>query len=150
MDCGHLCVAQLSLPEQMIVWGMRQWACGRESWPRVEHEFRRVCRGASGLIAARALGVMIGLLAASARRPLQCCSLDRSEVSSDEAAIVALVAASQANDRRSAERGARDLMPECMAPVLLESVAVLGAALAAAGRELPPRYAQRPAGTTLH
>jgi hypothetical protein len=93
---------------------------------------------------------MVGLLAACARRPLRCLPLDRGDVSPDEAAIVALIAASQANDRRSAEGAARDLMPECMAPVLLESVAVLGAALAAAGRELPPRYALPAPGTTLH
>ena len=41
-------------------------------------------------------------------------------------------------------------MPACMVPVLLESTDVLGAALAAADRCLPPRYALAPAGTTLH
>lgn len=41
-------------------------------------------------------------------------------------------------------------MPACMTHVLLESVAVLGAALAAAGRELPPRYALPQPGATLH
>jgi hypothetical protein len=150
MDCGYLCIAQLSFPEQLLVWAIRQWAGGRENWPGIECEFRRACRGASGVIAARALGDMVGLLAASARRPLRCLPLDRPEVSGDEAAIIALVAASQANDRWAAESGARDLMAACMAPVLLESVAVLGAALAAAGRDLPARYALPAPGTTRH
>lgn len=150
MDCGYLCIAQLSFPEQLIVWAIRQWANGRENWLCVEREFRRACHGASGVIAARALGDLVGLLAASARRPLHCMPLERTEVSADEAAIVALIAASQANDRFAAEDAARDLMPACMAKVLLESVAVLGAALAAAGRELPPRYALPQPGATLH
>lgn len=150
MDCGHLCIAQLSFPEQLIVWGVRQWAGGRENWPCVEREFRRACRGAAGVIAARALGDLVGLLAASARRPLHCLSLACGQVSPDEFAILALVAASQANDRMTAQSGARALLPECMAPVLLESVAVLGAALAAADRDLPPRYALPAPGTTVH
>lgn len=150
MNCGHLCIAQLSFPEQLIVWGIRQWAGGRENWSCVEGEFRRACRGASGVIAAQALADIVGLLAACARRPLHCWPLERGEVSGDEAAIVALVAASQANDRFAAEAAARALMPDCMAATLLESVAVLGAALAAAGRELPPRYALPAPGTTVH
>lgn len=41
-------------------------------------------------------------------------------------------------------------MTDGMAPVLLESVVVLGAALAAAGRDLPARYALPARGTTRH
>jgi hypothetical protein len=140
----------LTLPEQLLVWGVRQWSAGRDNWPGVERAFRRVCRGAAGAIAAGALAETVGMLAVSARRPVVCRLIACRLVSLDEQAILSLVAASQANDRYHAETQARDLMPACMVPVLLESVAILGAALAAAQHDLPPRYAFRPAGATTH
>jgi hypothetical protein len=149
MDCG-LCVAALSFPEQLLVWGLRQWMAGRENWPSVEREFRRACPGAAGIIAATALADTIGLLAASARRPVTCFPLCARAIAADEEVLIALIAAAQVHDRRHAEARAHDLMPACMVPVLLESANVLGAALAAADRRLPPRYAMAPPGTTVH
>ncbi len=150
MICGHICVAALSFPEQLLVWAIRQWTGGRDNWPCVEQEFRRVCQGAAGLIAATALAQTVALIAASARRPVHCHPLNCDAVSPDEAALLALVAASQVCDRSSATAYAADFMPDCMVPLLLENVAVLGAALAAADRALPPRYAMPEAGTTIH
>ncbi len=150
MDCGLPCVAALTFPEQLLVWALRQWMAGRENWPTVEREFRRACPGAAGIIAANALADTLGLIAASARRPVTCFPLCARSIAADEEAVIALVAAAQVHDRRQAEAQAHDLMPACMVPVLLESADVLGAALAAADRRLPPRYAFAPAGTTLH
>jgi len=150
MACPRLCVSALSFPEQLLVWSLRQWMAGRENWPSVEREFRRACPGAAGLVAVQALADTIGLIAASARRPVTCFPLCSRDIADDEEAVIALVAAAQVNDRHHAEARARDLMPACMVPVLLESTDVLGAALAAADRRLPPRYALAPAGTTLH
>jgi len=145
-----LCVASLNFAEQLLVWGLRQWMAGRHNWPSVEREFRRACPGAAGIVAANALADTIGLIAASARRPVTCFPLCSRAIAADEEALIALVAAVQIHDRCHAETRARDLMPACMVPVLLESADVLGAALAAADRRLPPRYAFAPAGTTLH
>ena len=150
MDYGLLCVAALSFPEQLLVWGVRQWMAGRDNWPCVEREFRRACPGAAGLIAASALADTLGLIAASARRPVTCYPLCARAIAADEETLIALVAAVQIHDRREAEAQAHDLMPACMVPVLLESAEVLGSALAAADRRLPPRHAFAPAGATLH
>jgi hypothetical protein len=150
MICGHLSVASLAFPEQLVVWALRQWTTSRDSWPCVEREFRRVCRGAAGMVAARALAESVGLIAARSRRQVHCHSLACRQVSADEAAILALIAASQACDRTTAEAQARELMPDSLVPVLLESIAILGAALAAADRSLPPRYAMPGDGVTIH
>ncbi len=143
-------ISELSFPEQLLIWGIRRWMAGRENWPGVEHAFRRYCRGANGLIAAAALADTVGVIAASARRPVNCFTLDCCRVSSDEMTILALIAASQAHDRHHAEAQARDLMPDCMIRILMDSAAILGSALANAQRPLPPRYAYPSDGATLH
>ena len=53
--CCETGIAALTFPEQLILWALRQWTTSRDSWPCVEREFRRVCRGAAGVIAARAM-----------------------------------------------------------------------------------------------
>lgn len=150
MDYGHLSVASLAFPEQLVVWALRQWTTSRESWPCIEREFRRVCRGAAGLIAAQAMAETVGLIAARSHRRVECHPLACRQVSADEAGILALIAASQICDRYTAEAQARTLVPDKLVLVLLESIAVLGAALAAADRALPPRYAMPRDGTTIH
>jgi hypothetical protein len=148
--CCETGIAALTFPEQLILWALRQWTTSRDSWPCVEREFRRVCRGAAGVIAAQAMAESVGLIGARSHRQVHCHSLDCRQVSADEAAFLALVAASQACDRYTAEAQARELMPDSLVPVLLESIAILGAALAAADRSLPPRYAMPGDGTTIH
>ncbi len=150
MVCGHLSVASLAFSEQLVVWALRQWTTSRESWPCVEREFRRVCRGAAGVIAAQAMAETVGLIAARSHRQVECHSLACRRVSADEAGILTLIAASQIYDRHTAEARARELVPDRLVPVLPESIAVLGAALAAADRSLPPRYAMPGSGTTIH
>jgi hypothetical protein len=148
--CPESGIAALTFPEQLILWALRQWTTSRESWPCVEREFRRACRGAAGVIAAQALAESIGLIGARSRRQVQCHALACRQVSADEAAFLSLIAASQACDRYTAETQARDLMPDSLVPLLLENIAVLGAALAAADRSLPPRYALPGDGVTIH
>lgn len=150
MNYGLFHIAALSFPEQLLVWAVRQWLSGRQNWPAIEREFRRACPGAAGIVAANALADTLGLIAASARRPVTCFPLCARFIAADEESLIALVAAAQSRDRREAEARARDLMPSSMVQMLLENVDVLGAALAAADRCLPPRYAFAPAGTVLH
>jgi hypothetical protein len=142
--------SRAQLREQLLIWGMRQWVAGRENWPCVERAFRKACSGASGLAAASAFADTVGMIAASARRSVNCFALECGNVSKDEMAILALVAASQADDRRHAEAQARALMPDSMVPVLLQSVSLLGTALSNSRRELPPRYAYPAPDATIH
>jgi hypothetical protein len=90
------------------------------------------------------------LLTRGALRPICCLPLPRREIAPDEAAVLGLVAASQAEDWRHVEAQSRMFVPPHSVHPLRESVARLGAAFEIGARILPPRYALPGAGDVIH
>jgi hypothetical protein len=143
-------VCELALGEALLLWSIRMWARDQSSWWRVEAEFRRACAPTVARTALTAWGETITLLAGRAPRALTLHPVEARGVTRDEASILALVAASQANDRQHAEAEAQRLIAVPLVPMLLEQVAILGAALEIGGRPLPPRYALPQRGERIH
>jgi hypothetical protein len=90
------------------------------------------------------------LLTRHAVRPICCLPLPWREIAPDEAAVLGLVAASQAKDWRHVETQSRAFVPPGSIGKLRESVAQLGAALEIGARILPPRYALPAPGDMIH
>jgi hypothetical protein len=143
-------VCELALGEALLLWSLRMWAKDPASWWRVEAEFRRVCPPTVARTALAAWSETITLLAGRAPRTLSLNPVEARRLTRDEDAILALIAASQANDRPHAETQARALMAPPLVPLLLEQTAILGAAMEIGGRGLPPRYALPRAGERIH
>lgn len=144
-----VCVAELSFPEQIVVWSIRKWLEDRDNAPVIRRELCQCC-GPAGAMAWTALESILSLLSIAARRPVYCHSLPCRAIAADEQAILGIIAASQAGDRSFAENQARDLMPASQQNPLLEAVAILGAALQAGNRTLPLRYALPGRSDTIH
>lgn len=144
-----VCVAELSFPEQIVVWSIRKWLEGRDNAPVIRRELCLTC-GPAGAMVWTALESILTLLSTAARRPVFCHSLPCRAIAADEQAILGIIAASQAGDRAFAENQTRDLMPPSRQDRLLEAAAILGAALQAANRMLPLRYALPDRSDTIH
>ncbi|MBM3602120.1 MAG: hypothetical protein FJX35_28330 [Alphaproteobacteria bacterium] len=148
-------LTDLVFPEQVIIWSMRRWSSvsqlGRtQAWLCVEATLSRACGGGGDRLAAGALDQVLLTLAHRARGPFLCHGMRCPAIAPGERALIDLIAASQLGDRHHAERAARRLLPAAFADMLLENVAIIGAALELRFPALPPRYAMGAAGRTLH
>lgn len=143
-------IAALCFCEQMIVWSIRMRLAAPDDECAVRHTLCRACGRGAGAVAATWLDYALRLLSQAARRPVLIYPLARDEVAPGEQLILDLVAATQHDDRRHAETQARALLPTPMDACLLEATAMLGAALAAAGRIVPPRYALPQPSDSIH
>lgn len=146
----RLTVAELAFSEQLVLWAVRHWRAQRTDWCKVEVEFARACGPAPARIALDALGEMLAMLEAGACRSLSCHALCCAGVSPDEQAVLALLAAGQADDGTGARRVAQSMLPPCRCAPLLEQAAIAGSALDLGFGPLPARYAMRRGGETVH
>lgn len=138
---GTPTICALTFPEQILVWAMRRWAEQPSAWPAVEATFRHALGGATGRIAAGALDHALFILSRRARGPFFFQRLDCPAPTPQEIDVVSLVAASQLGDRHHAETTARALLNPPYDRIVLESIAILGAALDVRFGPLVPRYA---------
>jgi hypothetical protein len=146
----RLTVADLTFPEQMVLWAVRHWRAGGGDWRKVEREFQRACGPAAARIALDALDRMLGAIEQGACHGLDCHALCCGGVSPDEQCVLALLAAGQADDGIGAKHAALSVAPPCRSAHLLELAAVAGAALDIGLGPLPARYAMRLGGETVH
>ena len=146
----RLTVADLTFPEQLVLWALRHWREEETDWTKVEREFGRACGPAAARIALDALTEMLRAMEAGACRSMQCHKLCCSGVSPDEQAVLALLAAGQADDGVGARRVALSMAPPCQCAKLLELAAIAGAAMDLGVGPLPARYAMRRQGETVH
>lgn len=148
--CVPVDIAALTFPEQLVLWSMRNWLAGGCRRKLIARELCQACGCAAGRIALTSLDAALMLLTRHAVRPICCLPLPRREISPDEAAVLSLVAASQAKDWWHVDAQSRVFVaPESVGP-LRESVAQLGTALEFGARILPPRYALPAAGDVIH
>lgn len=147
--CG-LEIAALAFPEQLALWAMRKWREDSGGWPVIRREICRACGPAAGGLAHTWLDYLLTLLVRMARRPVRLHQLATRAVSADEAALLALVAATQCNDRAHAEAMARAFVCDAAQAPLLETATLFGAALEIGAQRLPPRYALPRAGDAIH
>lgn len=139
--CGTPTICAMTFPEQILVWSMRRWAERPSAWPAVEATFRHALGGATGRIAAGALDHALFILSRHGRAPFFFQRLDCPMPAPGESDVIALIAANQLGDRHHAETTARALLKAPYDRIVLENIAILGAALDLRFGPLVPRYA---------
>jgi hypothetical protein len=145
-----IAIADLTFPEQLVVWALRHWMADRDYWPCVAGEFRRLCHGESGQIAAASFAQAAMLIAEDARRDLRSNPLHCEVVGDDEEDILALIAACQVRDDRTAAWLADRLVSPRAAETLLERLAEFAAAIQAGVGPMVRRRARHTPDSTVH
>ncbi|HEX6979660.1 MAG TPA: hypothetical protein VF342_10195 [Alphaproteobacteria bacterium] len=143
-------IAQLTFPEQLVLWSIRTWAETPGDAVLIHREMIRACGATSGSLAFAMLRCLLSMLARGGCRPTHCHRLACRVVGADEQAILGLIAASQADDRRYAEAQASQLVMPALRKPFLEAAVLLATTLDEAGWHLPPRYALPRPGVPLH
>lgn len=137
-------VHDLSYPEQLVLWSIRQWLEGPEGRRLVQQEFLHVFRLHQVELALAGLdGLVTGLNAASRRvlylRRSNCCLISR-----DEESLLCLLAAAQSENRDHVIALTSWLVPLHSAPRLTEHARDLVLALHRRSLELPLQRPARP------
>jgi hypothetical protein len=142
-ELAETTLAQLALGEQLVVWAVRKRLEGESRAPTVQRGFELAGSDPARHDAHAAFEGLFGLFSAHCRRDLWfhrrgCC------VSTDEMAILGLIAAQQAGDLASALSSGGSLVADQVVGEALRLAGQLGRALAGLGLALPLRRSYAP------
>lgn len=141
-------VADLTFPEQLVVWAMRRWLHERVETGEqpglslshcIEEPLVTACGVEQGERAAVGIAAFMTLLCAASRQPRRLHRLECAGVSVDECLFLSILAALQAGDHFLARGRLTWLMPAPVAAIAERNLQMAADALVAGGRHLPLR-----------
>ncbi len=130
-------VADLALPEQIVIWSLRRYAAGHGRAEDLAPMFRRIFGLALVEEALTAFASIMATLAQHARRPLLLGRLGAARLAPDEVCLLRLLAAQQSNDLDTAMATTRWLVAVNAGETLLDAAERFARSLIVAEQVLP-------------